>query len=60
MIDSRLPDPRPLIYLWDKYGYVAELTKFWIKNGLFKPLEIYVSKINAKNTAEVCATLLDE
>jgi len=34
LMDAKLPDPRPLIYLCDTHGYQEELTRYLYKNKL--------------------------
>lgn len=54
-----LADPRPLIYLCDIHGYVAELTEYLYRNNKFEFLEIYVVKLNQQAGGEVAVTLMD-
>ena len=46
LMEIKLPDPRPLIYLCDKHGFVVELTKYLFKGGLNKYIEIYLFRVN--------------
>mmetsp|Transcript_30328 Transcript_30328/g.70760 ORF Transcript_30328/g.70760 Transcript_30328/m.70760 type:complete len:1710 (-) Transcript_30328:179-5308(-) len=57
--ESKLPDPRPLIYVCDLHGYVAELTEYLYKNSLMKYIEVYVVKVNPVNCPTVAGTLID-
>merc|ERR1712151_205414 len=57
--DAKLPDPRPLIYVCDLHGYVAELTEYLYKNSPMKYIEVYVVKVNPLNCPTVIGTLID-
>ncbi|CAK0791692.1 unnamed protein product, partial [Prorocentrum cordatum] len=57
--EAKLPDPRPLIYVCDLHGYVAELTEYLYKNSLMKYIEVYVVKVNPTNCPLVVGTLID-
>eukprot|EP00922_Rhytidocystis_sp_ex-Travisia-forbesii_P070816 GHVS01105726.1.p1 GENE.GHVS01105726.1~~GHVS01105726.1.p1 ORF type:complete len:1773 (+),score=396.02 GHVS01105726.1:341-5659(+) len=56
---AKLPDPRPLIYVCDLHGYVAELAEFLYKNNLVKYIEVYVIKVNPSQAPVVIGTLID-
>jgi clathrin heavy chain len=57
--DSKLPDPRPLIYVCDLHNFVGELTEYLYKNSLMKYIEVYVVKVNPLNAPSVIGTLID-
>merc|ERR1740123_1202789 len=57
--DSKLPDPRPLIYVCDLHGFVPELTEYLYKNSLMKYIEVYVVKVNPLQCPLVIGTLID-
>jgi len=57
--EAKLPDPRPLIYVCDLHGYVAELTEYLYKNSLMKYIEVYVVKVNPTKCPMVIGTLID-
>eukprot|EP00742_Colponemidia_sp_Colp-10_P000714 GILJ01000776.1.p1 GENE.GILJ01000776.1~~GILJ01000776.1.p1 ORF type:complete len:1719 (+),score=373.80 GILJ01000776.1:96-5252(+) len=57
--ETKLPDPRPLIYVCDQHGYVDELTQYLYKNNLQKYIEVYVVKVNPSQTPVVIGSLLD-
>jgi clathrin heavy chain len=57
--DAKLPDPRPLIYVCDLHGHVAELAEYLYKNSLMKYIEVYVVKVNPLNCPTVVGTLID-
>merc|ERR1719460_3272577 len=56
---EKLPDPRPLIYVCDLHGHVAELSEYLYKNSLMKHIEVYVVKVNPLNCPTVVGTLID-
>lgn len=45
--ETKLADPRPLIYVCDLHGYVPELAGYLYKNNLMKYIEIYVGTLDA-------------
>jgi clathrin heavy chain len=57
--EAKLPDPRPLIYVCDLHGHVAELSEYLYKNSLMKYIEVYVVKVNPLNCPTVVGTLID-
>eukprot|EP00397_Hematodinium_sp_SG-2012_P000429 GEMP01000429.1.p1 GENE.GEMP01000429.1~~GEMP01000429.1.p1 ORF type:complete len:1703 (+),score=505.89 GEMP01000429.1:149-5257(+) len=57
--ESKLSDPRPLIYVCDLHNYVQEMTEYLHANSLMKYIEVYVMKVNPQNTPMVVGTLID-
>jgi len=57
--EAKLPDPRPLIYVCDLHGFVAELTDYLYKNSLMKYIEVYVVKVNPLQCPSVIGSLID-
>jgi len=57
--ESKLPDPRPLIYLCDQHGFTDELTRYLYSNKQNKFIEIYLFKVNPNATPKVTGTLLE-
>jgi clathrin heavy chain len=57
--EAKLPDPRPLIYVCDLHGFVAELTDYLYKNSLMKYIEVYVVKVNPNQCPAVIGSLID-
>merc|ERR1719440_2331860 len=57
--EAKLPDPRPLIYVCDLHGYVAELIEYLYKNSLMKYIEVYVVKVNPLQCPGVVGNLID-
>jgi len=56
---TKLKDPRPLIHVCDRHGYVHELTTHLYTNQLQRFIEVYVTKMNPSATPEVVGGLLD-
>lgn len=59
LINNKIQDPKSLIILCDKNGFVKEMTKYLWDNSLNNYLEIYVLKVNQKNSGKVLGSLLD-
>lgn len=57
--EIRLTDPKPLIYLCDKHGFVDELTKYLYKNNYQKYINIYVLRVNPSAAPQVLGSLID-
>ena len=45
LVDAKLPDPRPLIHVCDRFGFTEELTSYLYANKLQKFVEVYVTKV---------------
>ena len=39
LLDAKLPDPRPLIHVCDRFGFTEELTSYLFSNDLTKFIE---------------------
>jgi clathrin heavy chain len=59
LLMEKLADPRPLIHVCDRNGYVDELTSYLFSNKLLKHLEVYVEKVAPQKTPQVVGKLLD-
>jgi len=59
LMSVKARDPRPLINVCDRFGYVDDLVKFMVKNGQTKFVEGYVTRVNPKRCPVVCGVLLD-
>ena len=57
--DAKLPDPRPLIHVCDRFGFIDELTSYLWANKLGKFVEVYVQKVAPAKTPQVIGKLLD-
>lgn len=59
LMEAKLPDPRPLIYLCDMHGFTEELTRYLFNARQKQFIEIYLFKVNPKATPKVLGTLLE-
>ncbi|CAK8987762.1 Clathrin heavy chain 1 [Durusdinium trenchii] len=59
LLMEKLQDPRPLIHVCDRHGYVGELTSYLYNSKLLKHIEVYVQKVSPQRTPEVIGKLLD-
>jgi clathrin heavy chain len=59
LMEAKLPDPRPLIYLCDMHKFIDELTRYLYNNKQNKFIEIYLFKVNQNATPKVLGTLLE-
>lgn len=57
--DARPRDPRPLINVCDRFGFVDELVEYFVKHNQVKFVEGYVQRINPLQTPTVVGALLD-
>src|SRR5690606_5522110 len=58
--DIKLSDPLPLIIVCDRFGYVADMTRYLNKNSMRRAIEVYVTQFNPDNTPIVVGALLDD
>jgi len=59
LMKTKPKDPRPLINVCDRFGFIDEMVRFMIKNGQIKFVEGFVQKINPSRCPTVVGTLLD-
>lgn len=59
LLDTKLPDPRPLIHVCDRFGFTEELTAYLYANKLTKFVEVYVQKVAPGKAPQVVGKLLD-
>jgi len=59
LLMEKVSDPRPLIHVCDRHGFVDELTSYLYTNKLLKHIEVYVQKVSPQRTPEVIGKLLD-
>jgi len=59
LLQQNLKDPRPLIHVCDRFGFVDELTRYLYNNELYMFIEAYVQRMNPKSAPKVVGTLLD-
>merc|ERR1719343_255101 len=57
--NAKLPDPRPLIHVCDRYDFVDELTEYLYLNSLLQYIEVYVTKVSPGKTPQVVGKLFD-
>ena len=57
--NSKLPDPRPLIHVCDRFDFVDELTEYLYLNSLLQYVEVYVTKVSPTKTPMVIGKLFD-
>lgn len=56
---NKVKDPRPLIHVCDRHGFVEELTTYLYTNQMYRFIEVYVQKMNPASTPKVVGSLLD-
>lgn len=59
LMETRPKDPRPLINVCDRFGFVDEMIKFMIKNRQLKFIEGYVQRVNPLQCPATIGALLD-
>ena len=59
LIEAKLPDPRPLIHVCDRFDFVDEMTVYLHANSMLKYIEVYVQKVSPQKTPQVVGKLLD-
>jgi clathrin heavy chain len=59
LMDAKLPDPRPLIHVCDRFDFVDEMTAYLYSHNLMKYIEVYVQKVSPQKTPQVVGKLLD-
>lgn len=57
--NARPKDPRPLINVCDRFGYVDELVQYFVKHRQIKFIEGYVQRVNPLQCPVVVGALLD-
>merc|ERR1719343_388555 len=59
LMGAKLPDPRPLIHVCDRFDFVDELTDYLYLNSLLQYIEVYVTKVSPQKTPMVIGKLFD-
>jgi len=59
LISQNLRDPRPLIHVCDRFGFVPELTHYLYSNNMYDFIAAYVQRMNPKATPAVFGELLE-
>eukprot|EP01083_Nonionella_stella_P040976 111112_1 len=59
LLDNEVKDPRPLIYVCDRHGYIPELVAHLYNKNMYPFIEAYVQKMSPASTPYVIGALLD-
>jgi clathrin heavy chain len=59
LMEAKLPDPRPLIRVCDRFDFVDEMTAYLYGNNAAKYIEVYCLKVSPAKTPVVIGKLLD-
>jgi len=59
LMEAKLPDPRPLIHVCDRFDFVDEMTAYLYGNNAMKYIEVYCQKVAPAKTPVVIGKLLD-
>lgn len=59
LINEKFTDPRALIFICDRFGYVDELTTYLFNGKMHKHIMVYVEKMSPHNAPQVVGRLLD-
>ena len=59
LMEIKMVDPKPLMFLCDMHNFVDDLTKYLFKNNFFKHIEVYVLRLSPQSAPMVLGTLLD-
>lgn len=59
LLTKDLSNPRALIYVCDRFGYVEELTQYLYSHNMQNFIEAYVQRMNSKATPPVIGQLID-
>ncbi len=59
LITEKFPDPRALIFICDRFGFIDELTTYLVNNKMHQHIKVYVEKMSPQNAPQVVGRLLD-
>lgn len=59
LMEAKLPDPRPLIHVCDRFDFIDEMTAYLFSNNMQKYIDVYVQKVSPQKTPQVIGKLLD-
>lgn len=59
LMEAKPKDPRPLINVCDRFGFVEDMVHFMVKNRQIKFVEGYVQRVNPLKCPQVVGALLD-
>jgi clathrin heavy chain len=57
LIEAKLPDPRPLIHVCDRFDFVDEMTVYLHTNSMLKYIEVYVQKVKMLCSSTLCCVI---
>ena len=59
LMEIKMVDPKPLMFLCDMHNFVDDLTRYLFKNNFFKHIEVYVLRLSTQSAPIVLGTLID-
>lgn len=59
LMENKPKDPRPLINVCDRFGFVEEMVTYMVKNRQIKFVEGYVQRVNPLKCPQVVGALMD-
>ena len=59
LVSNKIKDPRPLIHVCDRHGFIKELITYLYKNEMNEYIKIYIQRMNQSATPKVVGVLLD-
>jgi clathrin heavy chain len=59
LMETKLQNPKALIYLCDAHEYIEEMTKYLYKNNFISYINVYLTSVNPQAAPKVLAALLD-
>ena len=59
LVGAKLQDPRSLIHVCDRFGFIDDLTTYLYTNNWQNYIEVYVQKVSPQKTVQVVGKLLD-
>ena len=59
LMEIKLTDPKPLMFLCDMHGFVDDLTRYLYKNNFLKHIDVYVLRLSPQSAPIVLGTLID-
>lgn len=54
-----MTDPKPMIFVCDKHGYIVELIEYLVRSNKKSYIEQYVLQFNTNAAPKVLGTLMD-
>lgn len=53
LMDAKLKDPRPLVNVCDRFGYIEDMVTYMVKNNMLKFIEAFVQRVNPVSTLSI-------